>query len=444
MPSYGLLLLAAVVRQSRHQTGIIEAASLGLTFRQALRAILKHSPDFVGFTATTASIFHAAKLATMVKQKNKGIGTIVGGPHITAAPEETMRRFPSFDIAVLGEGEEVIVELLDGLEKEKDLSNIAGLLIRRGKKLIDTGLREPIRELDRLPIPAWDLLPGFPRRYRPAPFRFKQLPAAMLLSSRGCPNQCIFCDRSVFGSFCRSHSPEYVFNLIKNLHDRYGIKEILFEDDTFFIFKERVKKLCQLLIKENLGITWSCAGRVNMVDWQLLKLMKKAGCWHISYGIESGDEEILKSTKKGITLNQVKKAVDLTEKARVSSKGFFILGHPNETKATMEKSIEFAKSLSLSDASFFKMTPFPGSELYQIAKKYGKFNDDWRKMNLLTTVFVPKGLTKKKLDDYQKKAFREFYLRPRIIFSYLRRIIANPRIGWVLIKSGFGFIKGTL
>lgn len=444
IPSYGLLLLAAVARQNGHGVGIVEAASLGLNFRQTLKEIFFFKPDYVGLTATTVSIFHAAKLAKMIKEKDQKIITIIGGPHVTAAPKETMSRFSSFDVAVLGEGEETIVELLKALDKGRELRKITGLLIRKGKKLVNTGLRAPVKNLDKLPTPAWDLLPGFPEKYRPAPFRFRQLPAAMLLASRGCPNQCIFCDRSVFGNFCRSHSPEYIFSLMKKLHDEYGICEILFEDDTFFIFRKNIKKLCQLLIRADLGISWSCAGRVNMVDRELLKMMKKAGCWHISYGIETGDEEILKFIKKGITLEQVRKAVGLTQKAGIFAKGFFIIGHPKETKKTIEKTINLARSLPLSDASFFKMTPLPGCQLYQKAGRYGKFDDDWRKMNLMTAVFVPWGLNKKELDDYQKQAFREFYLRPRIIFSYLKRIFDNPAIGWQLIKGSLGFSRGII
>ncbi len=443
-PSYGLLLLAAVAREKGFKTAIIEAASLGLTFGQAIKEIIKEKPDYLGITATTVSIFQAAALAGKIKKKNPQIKTIIGGPHVTATPEKTMRRFSAFDIAVLGEGEETIVELISALDSGANLNKIAGLVVRRGKKLINTGRRAPIKDLDKLPVPAWDLLPGFPQRYRPTPMRIKKFPAAMLLASRGCPNLCVFCDRSVFGQFCRSHSPEYVFKLIKTLYHQYGVREILFEDDMFFIFKDKVKELCRFLIKERLNLSWSCAGRVNAVDKDLLMLLKQAGCWHISYGIETGDENILKLIKKNITLEQVKKAVKMTNEAGILAKGFFILGHPTETPETIEKTINFAKSLPLADASFFKMTPLPGSELYKVAKKYGKFYDDWQKMNLLETVFIPFGLTKKQLEDYEKRAFKVFYWRPKIFLSYFGRLGANWRATFQIIKSGLVFIKTTL
>jgi radical SAM superfamily enzyme YgiQ (UPF0313 family) len=209
----------------------------------------------------------------------------------------------------------------------------------------------------------------------------------------------------------------------------------------FFIFKEKVKKLCQLLIKENLNLSWSCAGRVNAIDEELLRLLRKAGCWHISYGIETGDENILKLIKKNITLDQVRKAVEMTAKAGIAAKGFFILGHPTETEMSIKKTINFAKSLPLSDTSFFKMTPLPGSELYNVAKKYGEFDNDWKKMNLLTTVFIPFGLTKRKLEEFEKKAFREFYLRPRIFLSYLQRVFSSWCVHWEIIKGGIAFLK---
>jgi radical SAM superfamily enzyme YgiQ (UPF0313 family) len=243
-----------------------------------------------------------------------------------------MERFPAFDIAVVGEGEMSLVELLRALRTGRPLAGVSGLVIREGEGLRETGRRPFIADLDTLPFPAWDLLEGFPERYLPAPFKVQQLPAATLVTSRGCPNTCIFCDRSVFGSSCHAYSAEYVVRQMVELHRRYGIREFSFEDDTFVTFKVRLKEICERLIDLQLDISWSCLGRVNHVTPENLRLMRQAGCWQISFGIESGSAEVLALINKRVTLDQVHQAVRMSREAGIRPKGFFILGHPGETR----------------------------------------------------------------------------------------------------------------
>lgn len=437
MPSLGLCHLAGVVKKANFKVVIIEASSLNLDYQETLSQILAFSPEYVGLTATTCSIYNAGKLAEMIKDKNKGIKIIIGGPHVTAIPEATMKRFPAFDIGVLGEGEETIKEILSN----GNLSGIKGLIVQTEEGFHLTGERAFIKDLDELPFPAWELLKDFPSIYRPPAFRFKRLPAVSLVTSRGCPNQCIFCDRAVFGSKCRAFSADYILDLIKYLQAKFGIKEILFEDDTFTMFKNRLILLCEHILKENIDLSWSCLGRVDMVDLEMLKLMKKAGCWQISYGIESGSQRILDFIRKKISLDEVLNAVELSKKAGIMTKGFFILGHPTETRESIQTTIDFAKKIRIDDISVSLLTPFPGSLLYEIAGKFGKFEDDWNKMNLLQSVFIPDGLTAEEIDEYYKKILKEFYLRPSIILSYLCRLIENPAIAWRICKAGMSLLK---
>src|SRR3990172_940723 len=169
--------------------------------------------------------------------------------------------------------------------------------------------------------------------------------------------------------------------MIRHLHEIYGVRELVFEDDTFVMHKSRVLKICEGMRKSGWGITWSCLGRVDMVDPEMLACMKAAGCWQIGYGVESGDQEILDFVEKKIKLERVRQALAWTKQAGIMTKGFFILGFPKETKATMQKTIEFAKANPLDDISVFKLTPLPGSKIYDIAPEYGRFDNDWRKMN---------------------------------------------------------------
>lgn len=433
MPSIGILGLAAVAREAGHQVKVIEAASSNLSYDETLQQIIAFQPDVVGLTAVTSSIYKASKLAQLIKEKNSKIKTIIGGPHITAVPEDTMTRFQELDIAVIGEGETVFKNLLYCLENNGRLKEVQGILFRENGSFTKTESQPLIKNLDDLPFPAWDLIDDFPWGYKPAALKCKRLPAAYIISSRGCPHLCVFCDTSVFSRQYRAFSAGYIVEMIKFLKKNYGIREILFEDDTFVIFKKRLVELCETLIKEKINISWSCNGRVHAVKPEILSMMKKAGCWQIAYGIESGDPDILEFSKKRINIDQIRQALKWTHEAGILTKGFFILGFPKETDETLARTITFAKSVYLDDISVSQMTPFPGSEMYEIGEKYGFINKNWEKMNLLDVVFVPHGLTKEKLDKYQKNFLREFYLRPRIIKTYLIRLLQNP-----------GNIKGLL
>lgn len=186
-----------------------------------MEKILEYSPTYVGTTATTISVFNAAKVAEILKSKNPKIIIIHGGPHLTAVPEETMEKIKWFDVGVIGEGEDTIVELLESYESKKDLANVKGLIIRDNEKLKFTSPRPFIKNLYKLPLPAWDLLPDLVRYYQPAADSLYRFPAISLVTSRGCPGKCIFCDRSVFGNVCRSFSAEYVIKMMRHLHDNY-------------------------------------------------------------------------------------------------------------------------------------------------------------------------------------------------------------------------------
>jgi radical SAM superfamily enzyme YgiQ (UPF0313 family) len=427
-PSLGLLMLAAVARQRGFTCTVIDASALELTEQELLQRISTLNPDVIGISSTTLAISSAGALAAASKSLFPAVTTLIGGPHATAVPRETLLRYPALDIAVTGEGEETIGELLEVLQNGTPLASVAGIVYRNGVELNATGRRPLITNLDSLPFPAWDLLEGFPERYLPAPFKVRNLPAAILVTSRGCPNSCIFCDRSVFGSSCHAFSAEYIVRQMTELHQRYGIREFSFEDDTFITFKRRLVEICSRLIALKMDISWTCLGRVNHITPENLALMRRAGCWQISFGVESGSQDILNLVNKGITLDQIRDAVQLTRKAGIKAKGFFIAGHPRETRETLRMTLDFALTLPLNDISVSLMTPFPGSELYDRASEFGTFDADWENMNLLNAIFVPYGLTREELELAQKKMLRCFYLRPRIIADYLMRIVQNPRL----------------
>lgn len=309
LPSLGILFLAAVLRREGYAVSVIEASSLGLSLRELLGEMIAINPEYVGISATTLSIFNASALADEIKKINRNIKIIIGGPHLTAIPEKTMKLSKSFDFGVIGEGEETIVELINSLEYGGKISEVSGIVFREGEIIRRTAPRIFLDDLDKLPFPAWDMLKDFPDKYHPPPFRFKKLPAVYIVTTRGCPYKCIFCDRSVFGNKCRGHSAQYILELIEYLYKRFGIREILIEDDTFVTFKSRLIKICEGIINRGIKISWSCLARADAVTPEILSLMKKAGCWGISYGIETGDEEVMKFIGKNLNLGKVEQAV---------------------------------------------------------------------------------------------------------------------------------------
>ncbi len=441
LPSLGILFLAAITRHKGFPTTLADAAALSLTGAELLRQVEAEQPDVLGLSATTFSIFHAADFAALAKERLPNLSVIIGGPHVSATPHETMERFPVFDVAVIGEGEGTIIDLLEAMNAATSLRDIAGIVVRHGEELISTGRRPFLADLDRLPYPAWDLLEGFPVRYLPAPFKVRRFPAASLVTSRGCPNRCIFCDRSVFGTSCHAFSAGYVIGMIRHLAEHFGIREFSFEDDTFITFKKRLIDICQGIIELGIKISWSCLGRVTSVDRETLQLMQRAGCWQISFGIESGCQEILTTIHKNVTLEQIHSAVALCRDTGILSKGFFIAGHPGETRTTLARTLDFALDLPLDDISVTMLTPFPGTEIYERAAEFGVFDRDWSRMNLLNTVFLPHGLTREDLEQHQRDMLRRFYLRPRIILGYLRRVLANPAMSRGVLLGARAFIS---
>ena len=247
--------------------------------------------------------------------------------------------------------------------------------------------------------------------------------------------KCTFCDRSVFGSRYRFYSVDYTFEMIKTLHTKYGIKDLLFEDDSFTLQKNRVVALCNKLLDNNLKISWSCLGRIDCIDADMLAMMKKAGCWQIGFGIESGNADILHSVEKKTSIGRIQEALTVTKKAGIHTKGFFIVGLPNETEKSVQETIRFAKAIDLDDISVSFCTPFPGTVLNQNIAGCGTFDPDWRKMNLMNAVFVPTGLTKAQLEKFHASFFRSFYLRPRIVRDYFFRSIVNVKIGIRLFRG---------
>jgi len=361
-PSLGLGYLAAIAEQEGHEAAVFD---MGLRPKVPVSVevdeIVAWKPDVIAFTAMTTS-YQSVEEATALLKAALPVPIIIGGPHATTLPELTLEN-PHIDFLVYGEGEYVFRDWLRQVAAgDADWGANKGLWYKDADgNVIDGGERELIPDLDELPFPARHLfqLDKYPLY---APNREMMI---TVLTSRGCPYKCSFCFKGIVGRTYRQRSPENIVAELRHLMDKYGARNFYFMDDLFTINVKRLEAILDYFIEQKLDVRWRCLARVDRVNPHLLKKMHQAGCRQIHFGIESGNEEILKKTAKHIDLSQVRQAIEWTEEAGIMSKGYFILGLPGDNEKTMNETIEFAASLRLSEAMFSIATPMPGTELWE-------------------------------------------------------------------------------
>ncbi|MBU1975821.1 MAG: B12-binding domain-containing radical SAM protein [Nanoarchaeota archaeon] len=428
LPPLGLLTIAAVLEENGYSVEVIDGPVSGLDTRGVAKLAKKKKPGIIGISFLTASVYRAEELAKYLKKSMPDTPVIVGGHHTTILPKEVAKN-KHFDAGVMGEGEFTFLELIQKykenpkLFKQPDeLLKIQGMVVKVKGKVKFSGTRPPISDLDALPFPARHLVDM--KKYVPLPNQYLRKPITNMVAIRGCPYQCTYCSNSaIFGRKIRFPSPERTVSEMEHLIDDYGIREISFWDDTFTVNKEWLHKVCDLIIKKKFDIIWSCYGRVNTVDLKLLRKMKKAGCWNIFYGLEAGDQKLLDIINKNITLQQIRNAIRWTKQAGIESRGSFMLALPGETPELARKTIDFACELDLDYAQFCITTPFPGTKLYETAKKYGKLDKKFDEYHIWSPVFVPYGYKdKEEIEKMFKLAFRKFYMRPSYAWKQFRKI----------------------
>ena len=414
----GLAYIAAML-EPNHEVEIIDCIAEDLPILHTLARIEKRSPEILGISAFTPTVHQAVKLAKLVKQLMPSTTVVLGGIHPTIFPEQVMQN-EAVDFVVIGEGEYAMHNLVQAIENQEELSNVHGIVCRRNREIVFNPPHPLEKNLDSLPLPARHLLPM--DRYKP--FIAKRRPARSMISSRGCPYECVFCSRDISGSRYRLRSVASVIEEIKILVDEYVAKEIDFQDPVFGLNQTWTKEFCQRLTEEKLDVVWSALTRVDLIDENLLRSMRKSGCWMLYYGIEAGDQELLNNIKKNIKLEDIRKSVELTRKLGIGVWGSFMFGLPSETPELAEKTLEFAKNLPLDFASFHFTTPFPSTELWRDFAKWGELRTDFSDFTQLNAVFVPHGW-KNKEDELQgmlQRAFKEFYFRPKYVFGQLLKI----------------------
>jgi len=360
-PPLGLGYLAACLEREGHQVRIHDfGLRPDLPIADEVEGVVTFGPDLVGMTSMTTS-HHSQEEAARLLKGRLGVPIVIGGPHATTLPHETLQD-PNLDYLVYGEGEETMVELVRVLESGRNgLDQIRGLYYKVDGEVVANPPRPLIEDLDALPFPArhlYDL-----DRYGLYTPTGEQM--ITVLTSRGCPYNCSFCFKEIFGRLYRRRSPENVVAELKEIVAHYGVHDVYFIDDLFTLDPRRLRAMAEAFIREDLDLRWQCLARVDRVTPELLQLMYRSGCREVHYGIESGNPEILAATAKHIKLDQVLQAVTWTEEAGIASKGYFILGLPGDTEETLEQTIAFAASLPLTEAMFSIATPFPGTRLWE-------------------------------------------------------------------------------
>ena len=419
-PPLGVLYIASLVRKNNHIPYVIDVPALRWSLKETVNYVLSLNPDVVGISSMTINILNAGKIAEELKLQGLKVPIVIGGPHVTAAPVETLKRFSAIDYGVIGEGEITFLELIEKLGRHESVSDIMGILWQdHSGEVVVNPPRPFIKDLDTLPLPAWDLLPNFPEAYPQSALETKRLPAASIITSRGCPHQCTFCDRAVFGSSVRHHGAEYTLDMIRLLKNKYGVKDLMILDDNFLLDKKKLFKICDTIIEEKMDLRWYCLSHVKFMTEDRLKKIKEAGCWIMEVGIESGCERILELLKRNTKKEEIAEAIKRARKAGIRVKGNFIFGLPTETRESLEETIQFATDINISLFQQTFLTIWPGCELSNHAGQYGCVETDWGKLAHFQISFIPNGLTQEDLLRASKDAFRRFYLRPKIIFGML-------------------------
>ncbi len=428
----GLAYIAAVLEKSGYQAKIFDCA-IGISESELLELLKGEEPDIVGITATSISFYSAKNIASKIRVSLPQSYIILGGPHITASPGD-LTSCKHFDAAVIGEGEVTFLELAKRIESSglENIGDIEGIAYRKNNDVILTKKRDFIGNLNELPFPARHLLPPL-YKYFPFSASYRKLPVATIVSSRGCPLGCTFCDQAIFGAVYRSRDTENILDEVELLTDKFGAREIRFYDDVFTWNKTQVFELCEKIKKRNIKIPWTCFATVNTVSRELLQKMKDAGCWQVSFGLESGDPEVLRALKKNITLDQNERAVRLAAEAGLGVRAHFVVGSPWETRQSLQKTLDFAKKSRIDYAHFIKFMPYPGSIAYRMLAEKGYRFDYDRKFNMLDNsdiMYVPESMTKKEFMGFLNSAKKQFYFR----FSYILRRLVSVRT-WFEIKA---------
>jgi anaerobic magnesium-protoporphyrin IX monomethyl ester cyclase len=432
----GIAYLGAVAEKAGHEVSVIDCQAEKLTYETFRSRIASTPSDIIGVTATTLLYKSAMKLITIAKQAQPKAVTVLGGSHGTFWDENALKEYPSLDLVVRREGELTFLELLDKLQNNASLSSVLGITYRNGDAIARNPDRPFIEDLDSIPFPAHHLLPLENLKHN-GKILFP------LVSSRGCVYWCDFCSTvRMFGRGYRMRSPKNVVDEMQLVHDKYGVNQVTFYDDAFTVDRNRVLKICEELHSRNLHMIWDCGTRVDMVDRELMKIMKAAGCIAVWLGVESGSEVMLRKMNKRIKLDQTRLAYKTAHEVGLMTIANVVLGFPGETEQSARETIRFVKELDPDDVGFYVATPYPGTPMYDQVKEKGWLRiTDFDKYDTAGPTFETPWLSMEKISELRFKAYQQFYLRPGYVIKMMRK---GGIYGISAVKTSGAYLLRTL
>lgn len=377
-PPLGVAYIASFLEKEGHKIKILDMTPLNMKIKEIPEEIKLFKPELIGISSLTPSIKKAEEIASLIKKNDKNIKIIFGGVHSSSRIEDMIKN-KDIDFVVFGEGEITFLELIKFLEKGKNIfEKIDGLAFKKNDKITINKRRKLIQNLDDLPFPARHLL-SIDKYKVIAPGLKYTKPTTTIITSRGCPNFCIFCDsHTVFERMFRFRSAKNIVNEIEEIINKYNITQFDIVDDTFTIHRQRVFDFCDLIEKKKLKIKYICNARVNTVSKEMMQRLKDTGCVRIDFGVESADPKVLKNIRKNITLDQVKKSFKEANEIGLKTLGFFMVGNPGDSKKSIDKTLKLIKEIKVDYPSFSLAIPFPGTELFKMAKKQNLIRtEDW-------------------------------------------------------------------
>ncbi len=413
-PPLGIASIAGYIRSRGYPVDLYDAYSLNGTIKTIMDRIKSFKANVVAFSSTTALIDNTFKIAGAIKEYDKRIKVVIGGSHATADPTHCLSN-QNIDIALIGEGERSLHKTLQAFEHDKPLDEIEGIAYRSNNGKIITSKPSLIEDIDELPFPAYELLPL--EEYK-NPYSTRK-PFTSMCRTRGCSYVCIYCEiPQIYKRIFRVQSPERTIKEIDYLVNKLGIKEIAFKDPIFTLDRKNVMEFCDLLIKRNYDLIWSANSRVDNLTQEMCFKMKEAGCTSLTFGLESGDQEILNNLKKHATLQQARYAIDCAKKAKIKIVANFMVGNPGETKESINRTIEFMKEIDPDYVNIAFTTALPGTELWNraIENNWIKYKD-YSSVHYEDIQMNATNISDEELRKLLNKMYRKFYFRPRYILK---------------------------
>lgn len=427
--------IAALLREKDMEVKIIDCIAENINSEKLIEDVLRYNPQLIIINYSTATYYGDREITRLLKEASLAHLSAIG-THVTALPEETLKD-TLLDSVIRGEPEMTTFFLAESINNKKSLEKVEGISYRLNNKIVQNQDRKFIENLDSLPFPARDLIKN--EKYT---MPFSNRPYTLLISSRGCPYQCIYCTaRQYYGTKLRVRSAPNIVDELVEILEKYNIKDVTMWSDTFTLSENFVASICNEILQRGIEINWMCNSRVDKVNLELLKLMKKAGCSVLSFGVESGVQKILDNAKKGAHLKQAIDAFQWTKESKIETIAHIMFGLPGETEETIKETIKFVRKLKPDYIQFYGAIPFPGTEFYKMTiENKWLVSKNWDMFEINQSIINTPDLSADRLRKMRRKAFFLFYFNPLYILKNLKKIKSLKDL-FIIMKQGFSFIK---